>query len=36
MESGENQVCTGPYLQYGGGERRIIPQSFSSGKGLSS
>lgn len=27
MESSENQVCTGPCLQYGGG-RRKTPQSF--------
>lgn len=35
MESSENQVCAGPYLQYrAGGGRGITPQGFSSGKGL--
>lgn len=34
VESRMNQVCTGPYLQNGGG-RRIIPQSFFLWQGFS-
>lgn len=35
VESSENRVCAGPYLQYrAGGGRGITPQGFSSGKGL--
>lgn len=36
VESNKIWVCTGSYLQYGGGGGRIIPQSFSSSKGLGS
>lgn len=35
VESSENRVCSGPYLQYRAGVGRgITPQGFSSGKGL--